>query len=69
MPEVTISWGLGCPGGGVHPGWTGTETPRIRNKKHDWHVCFFFPYFFSFFFKPKEAGSEKTAQRYRPPWA
>lgn len=38
----------------------------IRNK-HDWHVCFFFPYFFLFFFKPKEAGSEKTAQRYRLP--
>ena len=23
------------PGGGVHPGWTGIETPRTRNKKHD----------------------------------
>lgn len=49
MPKVTVSWGLGCPGGGVHPGWTGTETPRIRNKKHDWHICFFFPCFFFFF--------------------
>lgn len=50
MPKVTVPWGLGCPGGGVHPGWTGTETPRIRNKKHDWHICFFFPCFFFFLF-------------------
>lgn len=37
------------PGGGVHPGWTGIETPRTRNKKHNWHIYFFFPCFVFFF--------------------
>lgn len=78
MPKtISISWGLGL----VEPRLTlveastlvgrGSRPQEQGTRSTTGTFTFSFPvlFFFSFFFKPKEAGSEKTAQQYRPPWA